>query len=454
MKNKSIFLLVFLALSGTASFAQKTLSSQVKPYAANWTYTLVKAMHSAGFDMPTMPASLVMPGAQDLSDPLRLDSTKTFYRYDLNGTPDFAPLFRTRYQYPQPNVRVVIEEQLDNGTWLILNRSTQTSDALGRVVDVFAELYDPATEDFTPDSRLEIYPHGTSQDLVDSFFTYAWNTDLENWQPLLISWNTFNDQDQLLESLNQVLLFDTPLFFRDVYSYDDNGDNHLVEEFALIDGEELPSGRVEITYVDHQPIEALALVFDGAGFVPEKRTNMAYTLFGLLRRQLDFTWDPALETFHLDQTTDLSYDNQQRLAGKETVVSPVNAADERTYIAYAYVEGENLYSEMTLLWDDELFDYILDQKKFYYYSGGTSPADPGPPAVQSLRMAPNPTNGPVRFQLEEEAIVQVFDMSGQQIKSVLLQPDQTIDLSNLPSGIYHLTAQNAQGRYSGKIVKE
>lgn len=454
MKNNSILLIAFFALMASGANAQKTLSPQVRPYAANWTYTLVKAMNAAGFDMPTMSATAPLPALQNPSSALRLDSTKTFYGYGFNGTPDSTPLVRVKYQYPSPQVLVVTEEQFDNGTWLTLNRNTQTTDDLGRLVDVFAELYDPATQTFVPDSRLEIYPHGTSLELVDSFFTFGWNPSLESMQPLLINWNTFNNQDQLLESVSKVLLFNDPLLFREVYAYDINGDNHLIESFATIDGQELPSGRTDISYFDHLPIETTTMEFDGGAFIPETRVNMAYTLFGALRRQLDFTWNADLQTWYLGKTTDLAYDDEQRLAGKETAFLPLNAPEEREYVAYAYVEGENLYTERLLLWDDELFDWVLAQKKYYYYSGGTTANDPEPRPVQTLLMSPNPTVGPVHFPFGEEVALQVFDMAGQQIKSVLLQPGQPLDLSNLPAGIYHLRARDPEGWYSGKIVKE
>ena len=141
------------------------------------------------------------------------------------------------------------------------------------------------------------------------------------------------------------------------------------------------------------------------------------------------------------------------MASKETTIIEPNAWDERDLVAYAYVEDENLYSEMFFNWDDDAFDWILDSKKFYYYNGVTS-VDPGAGEVQALAAWPNPTTGLVQLSFEDESDLMVFDVAGQLVQSRRVQPGQPLDISGLPAGIYALTARHTTGVYSGKIVKQ
>ncbi|MCC6280217.1 MAG: T9SS type A sorting domain-containing protein [Saprospiraceae bacterium] len=450
MKNKTILFALFLMLGSASAFAQKTLSPSVQSYTVNWPYTLVKAMHRAGFDMPTMPAPVQHSGIQQRSA-LQLDSTKTFFGYD--GAGDSTPVFRTDYKYPFADTKIEINYQFNNGVWEKLNRSTVISDDQQRLTEVLAEVFDPETQSYMPDSRLEIFPHGDSPELIDSFITHLWDSTVMDWHIIMASRNSFDAQDRLLENTTSIDYFGDPVIFRELYSYDANGDNHLIEEFGILGEEEFPTGRTELSYYDHMPIEVTVSVSDGVNFYPQTRSNYAYTLFGAIRKQMYFDWNVATEFFKLNKTVDYFYDNQQRLAGKETTVINQNAYDEKEYIVYAYVDDENLHLEWTLIWNDDLFDWVLDSKKFYYYSGSTS-VDPDPVFAQSVQVWPNPFTGTVQLNLNAVADVKVFDAGGKLLQSQLLQPGQFLNLSALPAGVYTLAAQQGADVCHKKIVKQ
>lgn len=444
-------LLWALALAPLA--AQKQLPHSLHPYAANWTYTLVKAMHYAGFDMPTMPASIPVPTVGKRANPFQLDSTKTFYGYGLNQPGDSTPLFRTVYQYPQPNKKVENNYQYDNGAWIKVDRAVLTRDNQQRLVEVVAEAFDTTSQSFRPDSRLVIFPHGDSPELIDSFFTYLWDSTLLDWHIILADRNRFDAQDRLIESIHSLDYFGDPAIFQETYSYDANGDNHLIEEVAILGNDTLPSSRTDIHYVDHQPIEVLISASDGTSFLPQKRTNYAYTLFGAVRKQMNFEWLVAEQKWYLFQTIEYRYDNAQRLSTKVTAHLPLNAPETQELTAYAYVEDENLYSEWYFIWDDDLFDWIQDSKKYYYYDGLVS-VQPDPIITKPLRMWPNPTVDAVRLQLNEPASVHVYNNTGDMVHSGIYQPDQWIPLTGLPSGLYAITARTEKGIYTNKVVKE
>jgi hypothetical protein len=127
--------------------------------------------------------------------------------------------------------------------------------------------------------------------------------------------------------------------------------------------------------------------------------------------------------------------------------------EERQQTIYGYLANENLYVEMAFSWDDNLFDWVLGSKKFYYYSGLVS-VDPGPVTVQSLELSPNPSTGLARLNLEDPAFFQIYNTGGTMVSSGECQPDDLLNLVDLPSGLYFITARTETGVYAGRIVKQ
>lgn len=446
--KRYFFVLFTLFLFTNQVFAQKTLSPSVKPYADNWSYNLKRLLHHAGFDLQATSLNKVSSRS-----PLQLDSTKTYYGYNQPAPGDSTPLFRSNYTYPAADTKVEINFLWDNGDWRPDNRATLVSDGLQRIVTALGESYNPDNQEFEPDSRLENYPHGDSQDLIDSFFVYGWDTTQNDWLLLLYTINTFDAGDRLVESISNFDFNGTQVLLKDVYSYDNNGDNYLIEQFAVFDGFELPSGRIEIAYSDHRPIEQNTFIFNGAGFAIQSRETYAYTTFGALRLTLFFEWDEAISDLKLYQWIEHKFDGQERVASTETTTINPDGSDERQLTTFAYIEDENLSLEMSFNWDDDLFDWVLDTKKHYYYDGFVA-VQPEPGKALALQIVPNPTTDAVRLTLENEAFVQVFSYTGQMLQSRFVQPGQMLNLVDLPTGVYQVTAQQGADFYIGKVVKQ
>lgn len=446
MKNYILPALI-LALAFNQTFAQKTFSPGAKPYAENLPANVKRLFHYAGFDLQAKPADKVASRSQ-----LQLDSTKTYYGYNIPAPGDSTPLFRSNYTYPSANEKVEINFAFENGAWAPQNRSTLQSDDQERLISVIAEAYDPETQGYKLDSRIQVFPHGDSPNLIDSAFTYLWDSTILDWHIIVSIRNTFDAQDRLQENLTSIDYFGDPLIFKEIYSYDANGDNHLIEEFAILGDDLFPSSRTDISYADHRPIEVTVSLSNGFDFFPSSRVNYAYTLFGAVRLVLSFEWEDAANNWKMTERIEYKFDSQQRVSSKETTIDPTSTA-ERELVHYGYIQDDNLSIEMFLLWDDNLFDWVLDSKKHYYYNGLVSaPYMPG--SALALEMYPNPTVDAVRLTLEDEAIVQVFSHGGQLMQSLLLQPGQMLNVATLPAGIYQVTAQQGADFYSGKIVKQ
>jgi len=448
MKNKIQIVLLFLTLFGQTAFSQRKLSPSLQPFAENWTYTMVKSMHRAGFDMPTMRATSLVPPQG--TNGWQLDSTKTFFEYTQGWGGDSTPIFRSTFEYPQPDTKIETNFQYDLGQWQPLNRSTIISDDQERLVEVIAEVYDTDSQTFKPDSRVEIFPHGNSPELIDSFLTALWDSTIMDWRVLVAHENFFDAQDRILESIAFLNNFENPLIFKEVYAYNANGENHLIEEFEISGNDVIPTHRTEIKYVVDGPLEMLLLVAVGDSFIQKSRTNYAYNLLGAPRKQMEFKWNADEERFYLFKTTDFAYDSSERLSTKGITW---HTREERQQTSYGYVANTNLYVGIVLNWDDDLFDWVLESKKYYFYSGLVS-VDPGPIAVQPLEFSPNPTAGLALLNLEGPADFQIYNAGGALVSSGQYQPGDLLNLVDLPNGLYLITARSEAGMYSGRVVKQ
>ena len=299
---------------------------------------------------------------------------------------------------------------------------------------MFAEYYDPETNLFLPNSRLEAYPRGTSLILLDSFIVYGWAPETSDWHAIIINYNVFEAADPLVETISVINLFGEPVLFKDVLLYDANGDNYLTETSIVEAGVNIIAGKAETEYLNHRPIEIVQYVFNGFGFEALSRQTMSYTSFGALEQTLDFAWDFEAEDWLLANKTNYEYDSQGRVNAKETESFEEQGASYEL-ATYEYIDGEDLALETAYFKPDAQSAWILDTRTYYYYDAIT--AVPNIPVSQlALRVFPNPATDLAVVQLEAEADVQLYDAAGQLRRSFRLLPGQAIDLSGLPAGLY------------------
>ncbi|MBK8568050.1 MAG: T9SS type A sorting domain-containing protein [Saprospiraceae bacterium] len=443
------------ALAISQLFAQKTLPPSVAAYSDNWSNTVKKSLKAAGFNLPSPAAQPDMNHVLNTrSSELQLDSTHTFYDYGLNGN-DSLPIYRTIYTYPAEGIKVQIDYQIENNTWMANYRITLIYDEQERLVETIAESYDTSIESFILDSRIEVFPHSNSPNLVDSTFVSVWNPAVQEWLPVTSIWNNFDGEGKIVESLTLVEIFGLPLQYRDLYTYDSNGDNTLIESFAVKAAENIPTSNIEMEYQNHFLKLETNLNFDGiGGFVPETQTAYSYTDFDQLEKVESYEWDFSANDWFNTQSDSYEYDDLQRLSAKETV-RHFQGEEERSRFTYAYMEDENFSLETSYFWDIQTNNFLLDTRKYYFYSGGVSAAPYIPQPVYALNMSPNPTTRFAQIQLESEVSVQVFDGMG---RLVQWQNDESgqinLDMSELPAGIYTIRALDGSKFYVGKLVKQ
>ncbi len=450
MKNS--LLALFWALALVSLSAQKPLPQSLHSHVAGLDPKVSTALKQAGFDLLTDVSKRVNPVAQNRSGELQLDSTKTFFGYEFIGPIDTIPFLRTIHEYPQATVETQTVSQFENDAWLTVNRSTLFKDDQNRIVEILSEAFDLVKGDFVPDSRAIAFPHEDSPVLIDSFYVYGWDTLAMDWALLFYTTNKFDGQDRLIESVSSFDYFGQPLLFKDVHTYDANGDNTLVETFAIFDGIELPSGKRELEYANHLPIEVIAFVSDGLGaYVAQSRITYTYTNFDREEQVNSYEWSFDSNGWQQTQGDTYGYDNAQRVNSKESILYNQDGSEERNLSRFSYVEGEKLALESNFVWDGI---YFLVDRKFYYYSDATLSEQEPVRAALPLAASPNPTADWARLNLEEPAVVRVFNTRGEMLSSEECQANPVLNLQELPSGIYFVTARTATEQYVGRLVKE
>ena len=448
MKHYILPVLLWTLAAGQ-TFAQKTLSPSALAHFENLPQPVQNMLDGA---VTSTGLVVDQTGASSRNKPLQLDSTKLFANYPPTGTPDSTPLIRSIFQYPQPGFEVETQAQFTGADWRPATRLTTEFDAQDRIHERIAEDYDVATQTFQLGSKLQMFPRGNSPVLIDSVKAFLWDDDLGDWAFAFQLTNTFNAQDKIITALTSFEIDGDPTSFLDQYSYNGNGDNHLIESFLISNGFSIPTGKQEFMYLNHLLIQVIDFTSNGVGtLAPATRNTYAYDPSKLLIQQNIYTWVPGVNDWNPDQNVVFTYDNVNRLVVKETEVLQ-NGQKER--LTFAYVEDENLALEARYLWNTAQNTFVLDNRKYYYYAEETSTVLPSPRTIETLIMSPNPSTGTVQFSMRTEAKVQVFDAAGHLVQSVILQPGESLNLGALTTGIYHVTARSADASFAGKMIKQ
>jgi hypothetical protein len=297
-----------------------------------------------------------------------------------------------------------------------------------------------------------MFPHGDTPDLLDSFNTYIWDAGVGEWFLAFKGTTTYDAQDRITETNNYLYFLGGEQLFRENYTYDANGNNILIEEVAVFDGTEYPSGLTQNTFANNQLTEIVVSVHDGIDWVLQNRATFTYTYFGAVETEFSYEWNFDSLNWEQIEAVVYEYDDQQRIDARAKSFLHNDAPNEYELIHYAYVEGDDLALETIYLRNENEPEWTLDSKTYYYYNGTTA-VTPLPTKALAMDVYPNPTTGRIRIGFDAEADVRVFNASGKLLQTAILQPGQELDLTALPAGMYYLTARKESDYYAGKVFK-
>ena len=450
------YLLLLMILAGAMSplFSQKQLPSSIQPYAVHWGYSLKQMFQAAGYEVPGPKQSYdLVPVVQTRSSASELDSTVTYFGYDLNPE-DTIPFLKNVYTYPQKDMKVITEYYFDIDHWIELSRTTLIHDHLGRLVDAFAEVYDEETGGFLPDSKIEFHPHEDSPTEADSFFVLGWAPELNSLHRVLAVWNSFNDEDQLIESLTSTEIFELPIVFLDRYYYNPDRELITIESYLVDSGEEFLASREIFFYNEHLvTLSIYSVVDETGGLVDQSKIEYNYTPDGKEELVVSFVMDYENLEWFMHQILGYVYDEQGRITSKEEAEVTDNGNWERQLETYNYKDDLQLALLSEYIYDNLSGEWILQYKTFYYYNETTAYEPIEPVDMNDLFMWPNPASGYVRFELKGEAVISVYNASGQMVRQVeVTDGDMTMDVSLWHPGTYFVRAQNNNKNYSGRLI--
>ena len=441
------------ALAMSHLFAQNQLPLSLADYAVNWSYSVKNMLQAGGYDVPGPKAEFELtPKIRTRSNELQLDSTVTYFGYN-EGSSDSLPLLRNVYNYPQHNIEVITEYYYDLGQWHALARTTLNHDELGRLLEAFAQYYDEDTKNFIPDSRVVLFPHGLTEE-ADSFFVDVWSAELNDYVRQLAVYNTFDDEDRIIESLSSIELFEFPILFLDRNRYNHAGELFLTESFSLDGEEEIPAGRTEYWYSDGLLSTETTYISEGPqGFIAERKIDYLYFPTQKLSTVSSYEWDAEKTDWKLIHVTGYGYDGAGRINLLEDV-DLESGSISRTRKTTSYVRDEYVSAELKYNYDNLNDEWVLDDKTYFYYDGlSANEPDPDPVVADAVFLYPNPSSGMVQVKLPGKVSVHIYTLTGQFVQKFYLAPgERLIDLGALPAGIYQVLAKSDEDYFSGKLA--
>jgi hypothetical protein len=388
---------------------------------------------------------------QARSSARRPDSAVTFFGYPETGPQDSLPLFRTVYQRPRPDEEIQLEDQYVNG-WSPMNRASLRFDGSGRLVEQLNESYQPDSARYLPDTRAELFLHGDSEDQFDSVFVYAWGPD--GWQRTLSIRNAFGGPDgRLSESTTGILFEGQEIRTVETYVYSAAGELSLIRNSIDLGGFRIPQSEQAFEYTAGLPVSvtysSYPNPFDLSQKEPFSRIEYDWYANGRERRVRSLEWDLTHAGWQLTQEDTFAYDADARLSIQIREIVEEDTTIRERY-TYTYLAGGEPETESTWRWSATQADWVLDLRKGWYYPEFTSGAgDPDRP----LALHPNPTDRWVYTGIEGAAKVRIFDPAGRLMLDQQLLPGQPADLGELPAGIYHVMAQDAQGIRTARLIR-
>ena len=454
MKNYTLLFLICGAFAIAPLAAQKSLPASIQPYSVNWSYAVKQMLDAAGYYVPGPKAEFdLLPNKGAGSEGARLDSTVSYFGFDPTGA-DPMPLFRNVYTYPEPGVQVIVEYFYEHDAWVPLSLTSLVSDDLGRLVDAVSQRYDSESGLFIPDYRVVLFPREGSMELVDSFTVLAWSAERGDYITQLAVRNTYDSSERLSESTSSLEIFEFPLVFRDVYSYDALDHVILVESYIVDDNQLLPSGRQEFVYENGFLMTQTSFVSnDMQVFTPQEKLEYTYTLFGKEKTVKYYVWDIERNDWRLVQDDFYGFDGDNRISSLEVTHHHKEGGRETKQTTYDYVRDNFKAAEYNHALNTETQEWTTTDKKYFFYNSVVSVEPEEPAVADALFMYPNPTAGMVQVKLIGKVSIQIYTLAGQLVRKVVMSPGEKIlDLSELPAGMYQVRAKSDEDYFSGKLL--
>ena len=400
-----------------------------------------------------LSAQTVVASDQGLrnADP-RLRRTEIYQAYGLKSPTDSTAFLRTTYDYPTANQRIETNFQFDGEVWVPQSRISSTFDALQRTTGIKTETYNASTKQFVPQSLLQTYPHGNTQQ-NDSLLVYNWSLTENKYVLTLKQTSAFNNKDQVKEISTTVSISGQTIRTKDVYLYDLNNNISRTENYTYLGEIATLNNFTKNSYTNRLlNTSTTYAAIGGKDSIPQTQLVNRYNGLGLLEQTETLRWDFATMTWSKSSSTIYGYDAAKRILFRETSIVNTGLPDQKSRSEFFYNKDGSTSFEVNYSFDTNAQAFKLDNKRFYFYDPVSSLRDL-PTPVKPLVLYPNPTRGSLSLKLQDKAQVQVIGSNGQLLQAVVLNPGQTLDLSSLPAGMYQVLAKEGTEFFGSKVLK-
>jgi len=337
-----------------------------------------------------------------------------------------------------------------------------TFDANGNQIKQVDYNLDTTNNQFVFSHKVETSYHSPGES--DSSLHYNWNPVIGNWD-ITFKWKSTYNLDNVLISSNHYSWDTIDNLWINVekrdYGYDSAG-NMALEMSCNWDkntSQWINANKIELTTNEYGMLTVMSSYgwdVDAEKWVGKWKIEEIYDEEGNRVTHMSYNWNMTISQWVYDYRYNEGYN-----ANGKVVLALLEMWDSMNNEWIGYSKDEYYFEESGLLYL-RIFSSLIDDhwylgSKYYSYNSIHGLTDLVKPAqANSLVIYPNPAKEWINILSNDPLsnIIQLYNYNGQLLKTVIIEPGlNTINISNLESGLYFFKILSQQPSDAFKIIK-
>ena len=310
------------------------------------------------------------------------------------------------------------------------------------------------------------------QDSLSIEYEYTWDDNSDEWVTTQKNENSYNEatnkRQYLIYIWDDINLTWTISDQIREYFYDENGNAILYAIYKNDDesGQWNITSKVEYYYDEMQQLTeelsySTGLIYINGEFVVSELSlsqKHEYNYDENGNDTLEYRYFYNYENWELFEKINKTYDNNGKVDSETAkIYHSINGQwVNNSKVLCEYDTYGNLISYDEYDWDSNQSEWINYGALEYYYSDFNITSNEKIPLLLS-KIYPNPVSDVLTFNFKGEygeATLELYDVKGQKLKSVTIENNEILNVSELKSGLYFYILNVGGKRQSGKIIKE
>jgi hypothetical protein len=404
-------------------------------------------------------------------------------------TSTFDPMYRERYVVDdEKNYKALYYEILYNNEWVSEFHYEYIQNDKGLLIRNSTFYEDPMTGIPVESSRVD-YSYDDRDNLIQIEYSH-FNPSTQMWDNYVKINRMYDSNDNLIEEITSDWDATTGTYnpnWREVQSY--YSDGKLKENITYSNENDVwdPVFKDEYVYNNSGLLSSVLHYGSYIGsndFGLGSKTEYEYDANGLRTLLLEVAWNEDImdwsapyqkeesentDTYTITQYYDW-YENSWLPTDKETFMYDAAFSGQISWPYYETSEAEfdeveylyntilrsKLETNLGEEWDEEISEWVPDQKTVFYWDD--QPTSNTEWESPNIAIFPNPTNNFLNIDLSalsgQQWDLTLINQMGQTVrKHKISQRQLSLDISNLPKGIYHLNIKGIGVFKTSTIVK-